>query len=64
MTPKEKAQFLFKMFRPFTLSNASTKDISIKCVDEIIKANPTNWDEGPESTMPYWQQVKAELKKM
>jgi len=65
MTPKEKAQELYHTFyNKIYMYGAPAVRLAIICVDEIIKANPTNWDDGPESQIPYWQQVKEELQKL
>lgn len=66
MTPKEKAQELCKRLMEYSVSRYNAKEQAIICVDEIIKANPTELS-GPFArgcTINYWQQVKEELKKM
>lgn len=64
MTPKEKAKELCDLYWNYADTWKKASVLAILCVDEIIKANPTNWDDGPESQIPYWQQVKEELQKM
>jgi len=66
LTPKEKAQELYSHFRYYVYAYGSEKikEAAILWIDEIIKANPTNWDDGPESQIPFWQQVKEELQKL
>lgn len=71
-TPEEKAIELMETFKWQTMGVPNgTKTSAILCVDEIIKANPTEpiltglgdrWNNCPSGS--YWQQVKEELQKM
>lgn len=78
MTPKEKAAELLSMFEQETMPFHEVLNIKIAliCVDQIIKASPTELVDGSMFTMhpvagmvkidttSYWQQVKEELQKM
>lgn len=64
MTPRNKAQELIRTFKAYSIDDYAAFTNAYRCVEEIIKANPTNWDDGAESTIPFWQQVKQELQKM
>lgn len=75
-TPKEKAQELIEMFNIvgcpvsniYTMSFYQRKQCAIKCVEEILKAEPTEPNEdnifrGEKGlAFEYWNKVLAELK--
>ena len=69
MTPKEKAKEISIKFCNSTdvikPNFGGVKD-AIKCVDEIILANPHSnpFNTDVYSTMDYWQDVKEELEKL
>ena len=78
MTPQEKAKELYEKFSLYTRTGDEedifgeydkankyfNKNACLLCVQEIIKCNPTNWDDGAESTIPYWEEVKNEINKL
>lgn len=78
MTPKQKAQELWNnIVDPIYggdggLPYSVAKETILKCVDEILKANPSYIDEAtPDNpygervlNIKFWQQVKEELQKM
>lgn len=76
MTPKEKAIQLFNRYDYLFVSSSKEYIVlaCVSCVDEIIKANPTELVDGALFTInpingmvksnatKYWEQVKEELK--
>ena len=74
MTPKDKAEQLVDEFRNSIMSflsdsmkDKNAKQCALKCVDEIIKANP--YGEATKyipaySTIKYWQEVREEILKL
>ena len=72
MTSKEKAEELVKLFYYPSLKWAlkHAKECATKCVDEILKSNPTNplkggyiklYSDMVDEAIEYWQQVKTEI---
>jgi hypothetical protein len=78
MTPKEKAEELFKKMYAVHSGSVSmitlhfAKQCALIAVDEIIKANPYKWvsfmDQYTETVLTcniqYWEEVKQELEKI
>jgi hypothetical protein len=71
-SPKEKAEELVKLFYYTSLKWAlkHAKECATKCVDEIIKSNPSisviedDYNEIHMLDTDYWQQVKKEIEQL
>ncbi len=65
MTPKEKAEGLYRTYIDYTHGHFNCKQCVRIAVDEIIKTNPYEWDgEDMNSTIDYWEKVKQEIEKL
>ena len=76
MTPKEKAEELFKKFIEYTqewdeldgyvVDKYNAKQCALIAVDELIKSTPTfdNKDFFDEGCSEWWQEVKQEINKL
>lgn len=72
MTPKEKAEELYKKyFNELPPSMCSEEEYSIRayncamfCVDEILNVVYGVYDYDAEVLIPYWEEVKQELEKL
>jgi len=78
MTPKEKAKELIKKYEKifdgnYIKTNENIKQCALICVDEILKANPSKYNErdvwntkaNPQfykaTNNDYWQEVRNEI---
>ncbi len=76
MTPKEKAEELYRTYIDYTFGDFNCRQCALIAVDEIISANPSfsaGWNLGikitgliTHSMLPsnYWQEVKQEIEKL
>jgi len=68
MTPKEKAEELFKKYRTLASDvnieqrERTAKKCALIAIDEILKCNPQSDSE--YSTISFWQEVKQEIEKL
>jgi hypothetical protein len=72
MTPKEKAEELFKKYATYVVmwagdtntTHQNCKQCALIAVDEILDLIITIYDYDREQLDPYWKQVKQELEKL
>ena len=66
MTPKEKAEEMYRTYIDYTHGHFNCKQCVRIAVDEIILANPhsNTFINVEYSTMEYWQEVKQEIEKL
>jgi hypothetical protein len=66
MTPKEKAEEMYRTYIDYTHGHFNCKQCVRIAVDEIILANPhsNTFTNVEYSTMDYWKEVKKEIEKL
>jgi hypothetical protein len=61
MTPKEKAEEMYRTYIDYTHGHFNCKQCAIIAVDEIIKFGN---EQGVREPMMYWYKVKQEIEKL